>query len=567
MSTVAQLDVAINADSSKAINDLNGFQSKMQSMAKGLSDIGGKLTTFVTLPLLGAAGGAFKMASDMSESVNKVDVAFGESSGVIKDWADNTLNSIGVAKGTALDMAALFGDMGSGMGLAQDKAADMSMSLVTLAGDMASFKNISVDRAQTALAGIFTGETEALKGLGVVMTQANLEAFAMSQGIETNIKDMTQAEQVQLRYAYVMNATKNSQGDFARTSEGAANQMRIMTESIKEVAASFGEILLPIITPIIQKINEWIQGFKDMDDGQKKLIVQILTFVAVLGPVLLILGKVIAMVVTGIGIWQKMHTAGTALNVLFTTMTGPVGIWIAAIAAVIAIGIFLWQNWDSISAWLKEIWAKIVQGVTEMTSGFVTAIQGMVSSVVGFFKNLWEGIKNVFMSFMKGGVLGLVNDYILKPFFGIDLFEIGKQVIEGFWNGIKGMGSWLGSKVKGFFDGFTKGIKDFFGIKSPSKMFIGFGENISAGLGKGITGNIGVVEEASTLLTQTVDTEFNLPDSDSIDLESLIGPGKNDSTGKPFILEIRLGSASIFREIIDGINREQRYAGKTLIDV
>ena len=124
-------------------------------------------------------------------------------------------------------MAALFGDMATSMGYSQDAAAQMSMALVNLAADLASFKNIGIDQASTALKSIFTGETESLKELGVVMTQANLEAYALAEGYTTAYTAMDQAQQVAVRYQYVLANTQNAQGDFARTSDSTANQLRI----------------------------------------------------------------------------------------------------------------------------------------------------------------------------------------------------------------------------------------------------------------------------------------------------------------------------------------------------
>ena len=146
----------------------------------------------------------------------------------------------------------------------------MSQTLVGLAADMASFKNISIDRAQTALNAVYTGETESLKELGVVMTQANLEAYAMSKGIEKSYQDMTEAEKVTLRYQYVLDKTQNSQGDFARTSDSAANQMRIAQESAKELAAEFGQKLLPAGTKILEFANDLLDGFNNLDDGTQQ---------------------------------------------------------------------------------------------------------------------------------------------------------------------------------------------------------------------------------------------------------------------------------------------------------
>lgn len=230
-----KLKVNIIGDASKLTKALNTASGKLQSFGSKVNGIGKSLTTRLTLPLGIAGGAAIKMASDFEESLNKVNVAFGQASGEVREFAKTTLQQFGIAQGTALDMAALFGDMSTSMGLSVDAAADLSTSLVGLAGDLASFKNMNIEEVTTALAGVFTGETESLKRLGIVMTQVNLEQFAFEQGIKKTIKEMTQAEKVQLRYQFVMSKTTNAQGDFARTSEGAANQMRIFQESMKEL--------------------------------------------------------------------------------------------------------------------------------------------------------------------------------------------------------------------------------------------------------------------------------------------------------------------------------------------
>lgn len=109
------------------------------------------------MPIVALGTLAVKNASDLQETMNKVDVAFGDSSNSVKEWGDTTIKQFGIAKGTALDMASLFGDMATGMGVNQDEASNLSKNMVGLAGDLASFKNISLDVAKTALAGVFTG--------------------------------------------------------------------------------------------------------------------------------------------------------------------------------------------------------------------------------------------------------------------------------------------------------------------------------------------------------------------------------------------------------------------------
>lgn len=235
-----------------AIGKVGTLSDKVASAARNLAGILGR--GLLVGGAAATAGGlyAFDQASNLTEELGKTEVVFSDQSDAVKKWSTETIKNYGLAQITALEMVATFGDMSTSLGLSQEEAADMSTSLVGLAGDLASFKNMDIDRAYTALNGIFTGETESLKSLGVVMTQANLEQFALNQGIETSIKEMSQAELVQLRYAYVMSMTSNAQGDFARTSDQTANALRIFGETTKEFSAKAGQSLLPIFTPFVQ---------------------------------------------------------------------------------------------------------------------------------------------------------------------------------------------------------------------------------------------------------------------------------------------------------------------------
>lgn len=281
---------------------------KLEAIGGKLSSAGNTLSAAVTAPLLAAGGAAIVMASDYEESLNKVDVAFGDSAERVKEFAQTTVDSYGIAEGTALDMAALFGDMATSMKIPREEAAEMSERLVGLAGDLASFKNISLDQVGTALKSIFTGETESLKELGVVMTEANLDAFALAEGFGKTTDEMTEAEKVQLRYQYVLSATQNAQGDYARTADGTANSLRTLQESAKELGVAFGQELLPQITPLIQKGTKLVKSFGEMGDEEKKLIVSTAAVAAAAGPAV----KVIGTATTGLGKLAK--GAGTVVS-------------------------------------------------------------------------------------------------------------------------------------------------------------------------------------------------------------------------------------------------------------
>lgn len=307
-----ELDAAL----SKAEKNLKEFSKRMQEIGKDMS-------ARFTLPLLAAGGAAIKMASDFNESLNKVDVAFKESSKIVKDFAKDSLDSFGIAEGSALDMAALFGDMATSMGISRKEAAKLSTSLVGLAGDLASFKNMNIAEVTTALNGVFTGETESLKRLGVVMTEANLKTFALSKGIREQYDEMSQAEKVMLRYQYVTAMTANAQGDFVRTGGGAANQSRIFKESLKEIGQLFGEVILPVFTKVLTSINTFLKGLKGLSEGAKTAIVVFGGLVALSGPLLYLAGSVIPKVITGLGLLTK---AIGATNVALAGRAGLIGL-------------------------------------------------------------------------------------------------------------------------------------------------------------------------------------------------------------------------------------------------
>ena len=254
-----ELIVKISADVSDLSKKIDQANSKVGGFAKSAKKLGGVMAGAFAVSKVAEFGKAIIMgASDMEESLNKVNVVFGNSSQQVIDFANNSLTAFGIAKGEALEATSLFGDMATSMGLNNQEASEMAMSMTALSGDLASFKNIRTDVAQTALKGIFTGETESLKSLGIVMTEANLEQFAMEQGIQKNIKSMTQAEKVNLRYAFVMDKTKTAQGDFAKTSDGSANQMRIFQQSMAELGAELGAIVLPLFNKFIKFVNKLV---------------------------------------------------------------------------------------------------------------------------------------------------------------------------------------------------------------------------------------------------------------------------------------------------------------------
>lgn len=247
--------------------DTQGFKRGTNTLKTQANSIKGSLlnlgkavgVAFGVTQLIKFGKQAVELASDIQEVQNVVDTAFGDLAYKMEEFAEKSIEMYGISKLTAKQTGSTFMAMASGMGLANETASDMSLQLTALSADMASFYNKSQDATATALKSVFTGETETLKQFGIVMTEANLEAFRLSQGIEESYKSMNQAEKVALRYNFVMNATALAQGDFAKTQNSWANQTRILSERWKEFLSLLGNGLVKVLTPVVQALNLALQ--------------------------------------------------------------------------------------------------------------------------------------------------------------------------------------------------------------------------------------------------------------------------------------------------------------------
>lgn len=198
---------------------------------------------------------SIELGSDLEEVQNVVDSVFTTMSDKVDNFAKNAAKSAGLSETMAKRYAGTFGAMSKSFGFAEKDAYEMSTALTQLAGDVASFYNISQDEAYTKLKSVFTGETETLKELGVVMTQNALDSYAMANGYGKTTSAMTEQEKVALRYRFVMDQLSTASGDFLRTSDGWANQVRVLKLQIDSFKATIGQGLINIFTPVIKVIN------------------------------------------------------------------------------------------------------------------------------------------------------------------------------------------------------------------------------------------------------------------------------------------------------------------------
>lgn len=244
-------------------NEQQEFNSKVEHGSDALSGMAGKIAGMVAgyLSLQGAmetVKAGIDYASDLAEVQNVVDVSFGKSAASINDWSQKALEAYGLNEVTAKRYNGTLGAMLKSTGVTGDSVVDMSEKLTGLAGDMASFYNLDTNAAFEKIRSGISGETEPLKQLGINMSVANLEAYALSQGITTAYDKMSQAEQTMLRYNYLMSVTSDAQGDFARTSDSWANQTRLLSENWTEFVGKMAANLLPTLTAGVSTLNDVI---------------------------------------------------------------------------------------------------------------------------------------------------------------------------------------------------------------------------------------------------------------------------------------------------------------------
>lgn len=234
----------------------NQFESQMAGITGLAKKTGAALTAaFGIKKLVDFGKQCLELGSDLAEVQNVVDVTFPRMTSEVDKFAKSAAQSFGLSETMAKQYTGTFGAMAKAFGFSEKQAYDMGTTLTGLAGDVASFYNLSQDEAYTKLKSVFTGETESLKDLGVVMTQTALDSYAMANGFGKTTSAMTEAEKVALRYQFVQDQLSAAQGDFARTSDSWANQCRILSLQTQSLMATIGQGLINLFTPVIKVIN------------------------------------------------------------------------------------------------------------------------------------------------------------------------------------------------------------------------------------------------------------------------------------------------------------------------
>lgn len=239
--------------------DTKGLQSGLNGITKTFNKLSSAMKMSVGIAGMLALGkSAVDAASDLQEYRNVAEVTFGNLIYMLDNLTRTSIEAYGMSKLMATQAASGFMAMGNAAGIARKESAEMAIGLTEYMADFASFYNLSHERARTALAAVYTGETETLKQYGIMLQEVNLQQFENERGLGRSIKTMTAAEKAQLRYNYIMFVGKDAVGDFARTSDNWANQVRVLTERWKELLIQLGNGLITVLTPLVKVMNSLI---------------------------------------------------------------------------------------------------------------------------------------------------------------------------------------------------------------------------------------------------------------------------------------------------------------------
>lgn len=257
----SSLDGVINSLGQKLGDMVGGSLGSALGGALG-GAIGGAIGNLVADGLTQAAGAlvdfgkeSISLASDLEEVQNVVDVTFTTMSGDVNQFAQDAMRSAGLSETAAKKYTGTFGTMAKSLGFSEKASYAMSTSLTQLTGDISSFYNLDHEEAARKLSAVFTGETESLKELGIVMTQTALDSYAMEQGFGKTTSEMTEQEKVALRYQYVLDGLNDAVGDYSRTSDSWANQTKLLSQQWDQLKTSIGAILIEVLNPLVSVLN------------------------------------------------------------------------------------------------------------------------------------------------------------------------------------------------------------------------------------------------------------------------------------------------------------------------
>jgi phage-related protein len=445
--------------------DVKGAE-KLNSMAKSFA--GGALQVAkwgsIVTGAVGAAGFALgNFASDQNEALNKVNVVFPKSSKVIQDWAETSAESMGLSETAALSAAGTFGNLFTAMDIGEKPSLDMSTNLTQLASDLASFNNISTDEALIKLRAGIVGEAEPLRTLGVNISAVATEQKALQLGFKKQNGVFTAAQKAQANYALILEQTGKAQGDFARTSDGMANQQRTLGATFQDAMADIGQAFVPIIEEILPVATDLLKGFAEF------VVSSMPTIKAVIGGVAEAIGAAFSFLADEVfprisAVFAAFGGPGGAGDIfanVFSTISGLVDFF-AKNVIPFAIEIFnhlvsfIQKNGPTIGSIVSQAFGAISEVIRVVGPIIMEVAKVIFPAVLIAAGVLLNGLDRIFK--LIGGIFEVTGNVVKGMVQGITAaWQLLLTVTTFIWNGIAGI-------VKGVINGVIDILNGFFGF-------------------------------------------------------------------------------------------------------
>ena len=273
-----------------------GAVSKMQRTGQQMRSIGAGLTVGVTLPIAAVGIAAVKMASDAEEAANKFNVVMGPAADRVRAELQKLTETIPLTRSQMEGMTAGIQDMLVPMGVARAEAANMSLQMVGLAGDLGSFNDVGTDQVLMAMQSALAGSSEPMRRFGVDTREAALKAIALQAGLLSAGQEMNQTARAQAVLLAIQKDSTDAMGDAARTAESMANLMKFLKRDVLQLGISLGQVLIPAVRPLLVHLREWVEWLKQLDPQTQKWIVLLGGVAAAAGPVLVVMGLLVTTV-------------------------------------------------------------------------------------------------------------------------------------------------------------------------------------------------------------------------------------------------------------------------------
>ncbi|MDD2300886.1 MAG: hypothetical protein PHU69_14790, partial [Fermentimonas sp.] len=385
----------------KAQNQMDAFDKKIgvsvASIGRAVEGVGKKMS-ILSAGLVVAGGKAFTMAADFQDAIGATDQIFNDASDTVNNWAKNLSSDFGIAKEEALKYSNLMGSMLINIGqLTEEQAAKQSAKLIELAGDLTAMYGGTTQDAVRALTGALKGNNTMLDNYGMAVNDALVKQKAFELGLSSGTGELSLQAKQAATLALIWEQTGAAQGQASREADTASGAMRALSVEVKNLSTEIGEVLLPIITPIIAKIKEFVSGLRELSPEMLRIGVVVAGVVAAIGPLLIMIGKILQML--------------PLIKVAIGALTGPIGLVVGVATAGI---ITIIKNWDMLkNSVVKDI--EFVKNQFETTSNFITNtlkgdfkgawadIKAGFNDAIDYFKRRWSEIKELFGG---GGVDG-----------------------------------------------------------------------------------------------------------------------------------------------------------------